>query len=363
MRKFVRIIAIVLVAALLSGCASSNSQETAMQSASGGSAITAENINLKDINIAANADETVVTLSLINGSRNSDIPETKLLGLPEYSVVQLSSPYRIMITLQNIIYWDYFQKGSWAYSDFLLSLFQEAPAANDSLIIYLQLSGPAEFTTEESEGDLTIRLKPTEAEIGSKYYCVSNSFNEHQEGTWPEVIDMTPVLCSDHTNKLLISQPFDTMEEAESYRDSINAELQSALPGNSLSVIELAAGALPDYSDIDYSAAERKSVIMKDGEAASTPLLLQNGRYLATSPDGRIAFSRSYRSEAPTVQQDEYLNSEKLWMLDTNGRVLSVDTEDSSMIFYMIDSAQFSYDSRYICLKGRVHRKQHSLCI
>jgi hypothetical protein len=351
MRKHFRFIVIVLAAALLSGCASGNSQETPMQSASGGSVNAAAFINLKDVNIASNADQTVVTFSLISGSRNSDIPESKLLGLPEYSVVQLSSPYRIMITLQNIIYWDYIQKGSLMFSDFLLSLFQEAPAVNDSLIIYLQLSGPAEFAVEESEGDLIIRLKPAGAETGSKYYCVSNSFTEHQEGVWPADIHMSPVLCSDRTNKLLISQPFDTMEDAESYRDSINAELQGVLPGKALSVIELAAGTLPDYINIDYSAAENRSVLRKDGAAVSTPLLLQNGRYLTTSPDGRIAFSRSFQHEEPSAAQDVYLNYEKLWMLDANGRMTGVDTADSGMIFYMIDSAKFSYDGRYICIK------------
>jgi hypothetical protein len=350
-RKLTCIIAILIAVVLLFGCAVNKETENPLQSASGGSANTANNTNLKDINITTDGDETVVKLSFLSGSRKAGYAESKLLSVPEYTVEQLSSPQRIMITLQGISFWDYEQKASWALSDFLLGLFQEAPAANDSLILYLQLSNAAEFNVDESEGDLVIRLKPANAQSGLRYYCVSNSFFEHQEGTWPQSINMQPVLCSDLENKLLISQPFNTMEEAESYRDSINSELQRALPGNSLSVIGLNAGVLPDYTDIDFSAAENKSVVMKDGEAADTPLLLQNGRYLATAPDGRIAFSRSYRPEEPALSQDEYLDSEKLWILDTSGRVKSVDTTEPSMVFYTIDSAQFSYDSRYICLK------------
>ena len=345
-RKIRIIIALLLTVALFSGCAPVSDSNIAVESASGGSTLTADNINLKDITISTDTMETVVTLSLLSGSRTAGYTESKLLSLPEYSVEQLSSPERIMITLQDISFWDYEQKDSWALSDFLLGLFQEAPAANDSLIIYLQLSCPAAFTVEESEGNLTIRLKPATADTGIRYYCVSNSFYEHQEGTWPQSIDMTPVLCSDLKNKLLISQPFDTLEEAESYRDSVSSTLQSALPGNSLSVVELAAGALPDYTDIDYSVAENQTVLLKDGAAVSTTLLLQNGRYLATSPDGRIAFARSYRPEEPALQQDEYLTSEKLWILDLRGRVQSVDVPE----FYAIDSAAFSFGSRYICL-------------
>ena len=351
MRKLVRIIAILIVITLPAGCAPGNDTESAMQSASGGSAVTAENINLKDINISVNADETIVTLSMISGSRNSDYPETMLLGLPEYSVVQLPSPYRIMITLQNIVFCDYQVKDSWALSDFLPGLFQEAPAANDSLIIYLQLSGPAAFSVEESEGELTIKLKPAEAETATRYYCISNSFFEHQEGRWPQDIDMMPVLCADLDNKLLISQPFDTREAAESYRDSISEELKSVLPDSSLNVVELPPGSLPDYTAIDYSIAEGRKVLMVQGTPVSVPLLLQNGRYLAASSDGRIAFSRSYRSEEPSEVQDENLNSEKLWILDVNGRAQSLDTPDSGMIFSVIDSAQFSCDSRYLCIR------------
>ncbi len=342
------IFAILTAVVLLFGCAANKETEKPIQSASGGSVNTESNTNLKDIDITAGTHETVVKLSFLSGSRKAGYTESKLLSVPEYKIEQLSSPERVMITLQNISFWDYQQKDSWAISDFLLGLFQEAPAADDSLIIYLQLSRAAEFNVEESEGELVIRLKPAEAQTGTRYYCVSNSFYEHQEGIWPQSIDMKPVLCSDIKSKLLISKPFDTMEKAESYRDSINAELQRALPGNSISVIELNVGALPDYTNIDLSASENISVVLKDGEAASTPLLLQNGRYLATALDGRIAFSRSYRPDEPALGYSDY---EKLWILDTSGRVKGVDTPESGMIFNMIDSAGFSYDSRYICLK------------
>lgn len=346
MNRHFRIIAVLLVAFTLFGCAANEQSQNPAQSASGGNANAAEHINLKDINIEANADETVVTLSLLSGRRNSDYPESRLLSLPEYSVVQLPAPQRIMITLQNISYCDYEQKDSWALSDFLRGVFQETPATNDSVIIYLQLSQDAQFTAEESEGDLIIRLKPVTTEQTSRFYCISNSFFEHQEGTWPQDINMAPVMCTDMQNKLLISEPFDTQEAAEGYRDSVNARLQDALPGNSLNVVELSPGALPDYTSIDYSVAEGTKVLVQQGMPENVPLLLQNGKYLASAPNGRIAFSRIYKPDEPALEQNAYLNSEKLWILGTDGQVQSIDIPE----FYTIDAAQFSYDSRYICL-------------
>ncbi len=348
MKKTICIMAILTAVILLFGCANRNETESPLQSASGGSVNTESNTNLKDINITTDGEETVVKLSFLSGSRKAGSTESKLLSVPEYTVEQLSAPERIKITLQNISFWDYQQKDSWALSDFLLGLFQEAPADNDSLIVYLQLSRAAEFTVEDIEEDLVIRLKPMKAQKTKYYYCITNSFNEHQEGTWPGDIDMTPVLCSDLKNKLLISQPFDTMGDAESFRDSINTVLQRALPGSSLSVVDLEAGTLPDYTDISISAEENKSVVMKDEAYASTPLLLQNGRYLAMAGDGTIVFSRSNRTEETAGAQAGYASSDQLWIMDASGRVKGVSI--SGTMFNTIDSAQFSADSRYICI-------------
>jgi hypothetical protein len=349
-KKSICVTAILLAFLLLSGCAAKNETDASMQSASGGNANAAEHINLKDIDIATDADDTVVTLSFLSGSRNSDYPESKLISLPEYSISQLPSPQRIMITLNDISYCDYTAKDSWALSAFLRGVFQETPASGNKVILYLQLSREAKFTVEESEGDLIIRLTPAAAQETPRFYCVSNAFYAHQEGAWPADIDMTPVLCSDLKNLMLISQPFETLEAAESYRDSVSAELQTALPGVALSIVELSPGALPDYTALDYSTAQSKTVIFRNGVASAIPLLLQNGRYLATAKDGTIAFSRSYRMNEPALEQEANLNSDALWILDTAGHMKILDASGADMIFSMIDSAQFSYDGRYIGL-------------
>ena len=61
----------------------------------------------------------------------------------------------------------------------------------------------ADFSVQESEGDLIITLMPGSENENAKYYCVSNSFFEHQEGTWPDDIDMSVITSySIHYTKL-----------------------------------------------------------------------------------------------------------------------------------------------------------------
>ncbi len=331
------------------GCAPGGqpSSDAPTQTAAGGVSQPAENINLKDIDITAQGSNTVVTLSLLSGSRKAGYPESKLTRLPEYEISLLEQPQRLMIKLSNISFWDYTPKQNWAFSEFVLGLFREVPANEKSLIIYIQLSRTAEFTVQESEGDLVVELKPGTENAESKFFCLSNSFYEHQEGLWPQDIDMTPVLCADLENKLLISRPFETRQEAQAFMESANQTLKAVLPDSSLYVSQIGKDALPAFiSNADFSAADGRSVVMKDGVMMQTPLLLQNGKYLASAADGRIAFSRRYKPEEPALEQDIYLLSEKLWMLDPNGRVQKIDVPD----FYYIDSAAFSADGRYLCL-------------
>ena len=76
---------------------------------------------------------------------------------------------------------------------------------------------------------------------------------------------MQPVLCSDLTNKLLISRPFDSKDEAQGYLKSIEEKVKKALPDVSLSVVSVAKNALPDFtSGIDYAMVESRGVLMKD---------------------------------------------------------------------------------------------------
>ena len=336
---------------LLSGCTDkSGASDTSVspeQTASGGVFEPAENINLKNISVTMDGDATVVTLSLLSGSRENGYQESKLTHLPEYEIEKLKQPHRVKITLHNISFWDYIPSDDWALNDFVPGIFKEVPADNDSLIIYIQLSENADVGITESEGDMILSLLPAGREEKAHYYCAADAFFAHQDGTWPDSIDMQPVLCADLENRLLISEPFETQEDAEAFMDTANAALADALPDTAVYVTKLAAGTLPDHlPGTAYMLASENSPVLENGVLADTALLLQNGRYLATAPDGRIAFSRRYKPEEPSLEQSIYLMSEKLWIQNVNGREFSLDVSD----FYTIDKAAFSSDGRYIAI-------------
>lgn len=337
----------ILISGLLTGCVLNQEQSDAPQTAAGGVVSDANNINIKDIDITQQDGNTVVTFSLLSGSRTAGYAESKLTNLPAYEIKMLDQPQRLMVRFDNISFWDYEQKSSWALSDFLLGLFREVPSENDSLIIYIQLSRFATFDVSEDESNLTLTITPGDENQSTQYYCVSNAFYEHQEGKWPESVDMQPVLCSDLSNRLLISQPFDTSEEAQSYMQSIQETVNDALPNVVLSVVSVSKSALPDFlTDIDLAQVENRHVLMKDGNYPDMSVLLENGRYLDTASDGRIAFSRQYKPDEAAMEQDNYLMSERLWILDTNGRDQSIDISE----FFEIDKALFSYDAKYLAI-------------
>ncbi len=338
---------LILIIGLIISCAPQQDQSGTPQTAQGGAATDAKNINIKDIDILKQDGNTVITFSLLSGSRKGGYAESKLTQLPTYQINMLDQPQRLMIRFDNISFWDYEQKESWLESDMIQGLFREVPANNNSLTIFVQLSRSASFDVKEDEGNLIITLKPGKENEDTKYYCASNAFYEHQEGRWPETVDMHPVLCSDLQNKLLISQPFDTKEEAQSYMQSIEKTVKDALPEAALTVIGIGKNALPDFSsDIDYSIVESRGVLMKDGSFLSTSVLLDNGRYLDTAPDGRIVFSRAYKPEEPAMQQDNYLMSERLWIQGTDGRTQGLDLSE----FFMIVKAKLSPDGRYLAI-------------
>ena len=345
------IITIILVIVFLTGCNRNADQSsdipTPSQTASGGFPEPAENINVKDIDITQQNGNTVITISMLSGSRENGYPESKLVKLPEYEVSMLESPERLMITLSNISFWDYQPKEAWEFGTLVAGLFREYPAQNDTLVLYVQLLGSAVFNIEETDGELILTLTGTEPESQGSYYCVADAFLEHQEGTWPDSIDMMPVLCSDTTNKLLISKPFTNENEAKSFIEQNDQNLKSELSEKSLYVIYLKRGTLPNYeineSGIDLSDY---SVILKNDIVVNTPALIENGRYLDTSLDGRIVFSRSYVPDEPSLSQDEYLLSEKVWIQDTNGRITELDMPE----FFSVKEAAFSYDGTKLAI-------------
>lgn len=347
MKFFIKAVLYTLICfIMLSACAPANESEDERREteASGGVYSVAENINLKDISISQRQGEAFITFSFLSGSRKTGYAEKKLTQLPVYEIAVLARPQRIKIKFENISFWDYEITDTNSFPEYVLGIFREVPAQDDSLEIYIQLAKNVSFTPAEEEGSLTLKLAPLELNDDVKYFCVANAFLEHQEGRWPKALDMQPVLCADLTNKLLISQPFDTREEAHEYMRGVLESLEKSLPEKTLNVVALSEGVLPEYSiDVDYSLLENRAVVLKDGAVKNTPLLINNGRYLCAAADGRVAFARSRSFDNKTLDLGNIF-SETLWIRLQNDRIQSVDIPE----FFSIKKAAFSADGRYI---------------
>lgn len=346
-KYFLKVIIYTIVfAILMSACTSVNKPENGQQGtvASGGVSLVAENINLKEIGVSQRQGDSYVTFSFLSGSRKTGYAEKKLTQLPKYEITLLDRPQRIKLKFHNISFWDYELTDTRALPDYIAGIFREVPAKDDSLIIYIQLTKNVSFMLEEDEGSLTVKVIPLSVNEGTRYFCIANAFLEHQEGRWPGNLEMQPVLCADLSNTLLISSPFDDREEAYAFMKNASALLEKSLPEKTLNVVALSGGALPEYLiDINYSLLEKRPVVQKNGAVANTPLLLNNGRYLCTASDGRIAFARSNFPDEHSII-DSYAMSETLWIRYQNDRIQSVDVPE----FFSIKKAAFSSDGRYL---------------
>ena len=68
---------------------------------------TATNVNLKSISIEKVQDNTVISLSFLNGSKYSGVDETVMDYVPYYEIYQTESPYRLQIQLKGVSFWDW----------------------------------------------------------------------------------------------------------------------------------------------------------------------------------------------------------------------------------------------------------------
>ena len=73
----------------------------------GGSAKTNKNINVSEAKVQNNADGAKVQLKFKLGSKASGVDETNIGSVPEFSVYCLENPYRMVVKISSVTFWDY----------------------------------------------------------------------------------------------------------------------------------------------------------------------------------------------------------------------------------------------------------------
>ena len=354
----------LLLVLLLSACAKPQQAQTeavlpgyigAGETVFGGSAEGVGDLNLKGLTISAEAvegvTETVLSLRFVSGSRMSGgAAEAEGSGVPVYSVYTLDAPARLIVSFDNLAYWDYSHALEWN-DPLLLGTFQYSLFENPRVNICFQLSGPVNLKTSEEGDTLTIRLRPKAASERSQYFVTMQAFDAYCAGNVSAEIDASPTLASDLDNKLLISPPFTSEADAKTYLE--NAKLNyPQIPEEHYAVISLGAAQLPEFNaTLNYLAAmETPAVRLSDGTELTLPALAPDGLYLCDLPNNE-GFLCS--KELPAAAGEA--SYQQLYLVKPDGQ----STLAMSFEFFAIEKAQYSPDGRKLAVLERASDSTH----
>ncbi len=334
-----KVIAILLAAALLltAGCA--RREEVAPQSAvpgyygagqvvEGGSAGQRE-ANYAGLDAARKQEEIVLTLRFTQDGEAAD-------RLPEYRVEGLCSPSRVVVTARTAGH-DGLGQDAEPMGEFLGMIEQDK--GEDGVQLIFQFTGSVAFKVEEDKGALRLRVRADDAVAVEKYH-VKTPYRV--DGAQAEEYGLQPVLCDDGISLLLLSEGFDTLEEADAQCNSLNAALEAAGSDDTAEVIRLNSDEAPVYTEpvsralLTAMGALKTADGVIDGELVAT-----DARFLCRTNDGGLLMAR------PMVDEETGAACEELWAysLATGRRGRVTDA-----VFASIGKAAISKDGRYIAV-------------
>ena len=350
--------------------------ETVGEIAGGGTLLNA-NINAVG---ASKADGDVrLTIAFIGGSRMSGgTDEREVANVPRYTVRMLPQPARLAVSFDAITYWDYLRELDLGASEFLLGSFGVVFDGSDAFTLYFQLAGDAAFQVVENRTNIEILLRPIFAEeaepeaaetpdagaaaidiaaeeyaaADEAFYVVANAFAAYCAGTLSSDCGMTPVLASNRSTVLLISEGFSAKSEAESLRERILAREPGAVAAD-WSVVKLKNGALPAYDEaMEYMAAYDQLPARIGGEETALTPLIPDGLFLAVTPE-RDGFLYSRRVSRGSL--GETYECELLCVQSMGG----VSKPLLSYEFQTIESVKYSPDGRKLAVLERAAESAH----
>ena len=302
---------------------------------SGGTA--QSNANINEITIDSQEDGVVnIRLGFVSGSEAEG--GVQPCGVPEYTVAFLADPLRLVITVKGLVYWDYVIKGTVTDETGVVSgMFQMLPQnGSGDTVFYFNIAKPVTFQVLEEEGGfLTVSLKPEEKEPINEtgWYLLADLYYEYQAGEMPEC-GFTPTLCDDNISVLMISQRYQSSEEAQARMDEL---LTGVLEGTSVRITELSFGQLPRYSEnTDSAALLNESILSIDGAKTSLPLFFADARFLCWVPGSSTAlFARTANEMDQLYTADKAGTRHLLFDEELATVVKAVYSADGSTLAYI----------------------------
>lgn len=336
------IIAFMLcMALLLTGCGGAKSNAAFEQLVSGGRQQDKDDVNVKDVTLEKSGKDTIITLYFVHGSReNSDQEESKMTGVPQYTVRNYDMPYRLAVTVQNIGYSDY-EKKEFTGDDLVSGAFNEPASDAHPFILFFQLSQKVTSTVKEDDDKLVITLKGAGIDSGEEYFVYTNAFDQYSDNSLPKEImeSFSPTLCQGGSGISIISQGFKTEDEANSFSTKAGQQLSPTLPGAKMYTAKLAGGQLPVYNNTGEDLA-KKNIELAGGGTADLPIVFSDGTYLCSTPDGKTMLFTRPAPSGTDASDDDTSAMVTLWTMDGSGK----KTQLTETAFSPIDTAAFSPD-------------------
>ena len=304
-------------------------------------------LNLADIKIEAESqDVTHVTLSFGQGSPAEDRSFIPSRQTPVYSTSFVAGVNRMVLTLEGVSYFSYKIYEDEIASSPISGIFAQRPVNTDQSKLYINIAAEYAYKVEEINNQIIITIhKVAIAAENKQYYVTLDAFSEYEDGILGEYFPMTPTICMDGENVVLISQPFCTRDEAQQYIDLNTDNFVQLLPGKKYDLIELSAAELPQFSrESGLEEVANTPIGRKEGIEQTFPPLITNGRFLCYNTDGSaFVFAQPniiYGDQAGDTFSFEYLYMEET---ETGVKERLIENQFNSII-----DASFSHDSKYI---------------
>jgi hypothetical protein len=313
------------------------------QSLRGGADIS--RLNLRDIEVVRDGEDLLVILTFMEGSAQMGMEEKPAPGVPLYQTRYLPGVDRLVLEITGLAFWDYRVYENEINNTLIQGIFKQTPVGTEITRIYFNTRDQFAYRIQSVNHQLFIRLRPLSEEETVGWYVTVDGFQEYAEGRLPADFDMAPSLCDDLSNKMLISRPFATEEEAQAFVEENQTIFETRLPGKTPALVQLRSNQLPAFDEsTELSALANTPIGRADGQERTFPSFIENGRFLCWHPDGATyAFIRPFFLSSN--QQDEVYYNEQIWTGSTSGGTPMplVDYD-----FTSITAAAYSADGRYL---------------
>ncbi len=304
-------------------------------------------LNLADIEIETlDSDVTKVTLTFGQGSQGEDKSFVPSTVIPNYSTSFIRGVNRMVLTMEGVSYFSYKLYEEEIADSIIKGVFAQRPVDSEESYLFFNINTDYAYKVEELRNQIIITIHKTAASADNKaYYVTLNAYDAYEEGSLGKEFPMTPTICSDGENILLISKPFSTKEEAEKYISENKNLFESLASGKKYNLIELSSSELPVFSEESgFTEIANTPIGYKDDKALTFQPLIINGRFLCHNQDN-TSFAFAQPNTIYGEQEGDSFSFEYLYIANIES---GLEERLLEYQFSSIIGAQFSHDSKYI---------------